>query len=108
VSSYLNAVLNDLEGDPSARERLRALLIDESPSGLLTPSDAAERLGIHPKTLTRASAAGRVTGAVRVGRHWRFDPTTLALQPPAGTPLVITPTRRSGSTSAATAIRGEL
>jgi len=105
--SILHAVLDDLEANPAACERLRALLTDESPTGLLTPSDAAERLGVHPKTLTRAAAAGRVTGAVRAGRHWRFDPATLVLQPPAGTPPVIVPlARRSGTSTVADSIRG--
>lgn len=107
MSAYLSAVLADLEEDPAAPERPRALLTDDSPRGLLTPANAAERLGVHPKTLTRPAANGRVPGATRVGRHWRFDPAMLALQPPAGTALVITPLpRRSGSSSVADASRG--
>ena len=55
------------------------------------PSEAAGRLGVHPKTLTRAAAAGRVAGARRVGRHWRFDPAELALEPPRGAPAAPDP-----------------
>lgn len=46
------------------------------------------RVSVHPKTLTRAAAAGRVRGATRVGRAWRFAAADLALDPPS----VILPT----------------
>jgi excisionase family DNA binding protein len=79
------AILDELRANPGARRELRTLL-DERKSNdrLLSPSDAAEHLGVHPKTLTRAAAAGRVAGARRVGRHWRFEPAELALEPPRG------------------------
>lgn len=77
------AILDELSANPDACQELRALLnARTSDDRLLTPREAAERLGVHPKTLTRAAAAGRVAGARRVGRHWRFDPTELALEPP--------------------------
>jgi hypothetical protein len=60
------------------------------------------------KTLTRAAAAGRVRGATRVGRAWRFAAADLALDPPS----VILPTpappgraRESAGGGAAAAIR---
>jgi excisionase family DNA binding protein len=82
------AILDELRADEDARRELRELLGERDPGGhrLLSPSEAATRLGVHPKTLTRAAAAGRVTGARRVGRHWRFDPAALALHAPGHTP----------------------
>jgi hypothetical protein len=50
--------------------------------------------GIHPKTLTRAAAAGQVAGARRVGRHWRFDPAELILAPPHSPPGTSAPNPR--------------
>jgi hypothetical protein len=75
----------------------------EDGEALLTPALAARRLRVHPKTLTRAAAAGRVHGAVRAGRSWRFRADLLALDPPSGVRLAPAPltaratrTRRSG------------
>jgi excisionase family DNA binding protein len=89
------AILDELRANPGARRELRTLL-DERKSNdrLLSPSEAAEHLGVHPKTLTRAAAAGRVAGAKRVGRHWRFDPAELALEPPRGTSAAPRPLAR--------------
>lgn len=74
----------------SLAERLRPYLVPDEDQ-LLTPAEAAARLSLHPKTLTRAAAAGRVPGAMRIGRAWRFRPSELALEPPAG--VRPTPTR---------------
>jgi excisionase family DNA binding protein len=84
MSALVAAILDELRADREARRELRELLGEREPAGhrLLSPIEAATRLGVHPKTLTRAAAAGRVTGARRVGRHWRFDPDALALHPP--------------------------
>ena len=77
------AILDELRANPGARQELRTLLTErKSNERLLSPNEAAEQLGVHPKTLTRAAAAGRVAGARRVGRHWRFDPAEPALEPP--------------------------
>ena len=52
------AILDELRANPSARHELRALLGGRtSENRLLPPREAARRLGIHPKTLTRAAAA---------------------------------------------------
>jgi excisionase family DNA binding protein len=39
---------------------------------LLTSTEAAGMLRLHPVTLRRMAREGRVTGAVRVGARWRF------------------------------------
>lgn len=38
----------------------------------ITINDAAEILGIHPRTVTRFIVAGKLKGA-KVGRTWRLD-----------------------------------
>jgi excisionase family DNA binding protein len=77
---------------------------------LLSPAEAAARLGIHPKTLTRAAREGRVPGARRVGRGWRFDPSLLDLLPVARPSVRPSPPRREvrhtrSSSAAVEAIR---
>ena len=88
-------------------ERLRPLL-ERQDDELLTPAVAAARLHIHPKTLIRAAADGRVPGAERVGRAWRFRSDQLTLLSPAGITPAPAPRarRRDGRRSAADAIRG--
>lgn len=110
--TLLSTIINELRNDPDAVRELRDLLTDqERGNGLLTPAEAAARLCVHPKTLTRAAAAGRVLGAVRVGRHWRFDRAVLALEPPAGVSSVPAPIARLHPRTgrrAADAIRGAI
>lgn len=103
------ALLGELRSNPGACQELRALLNErDTDHRLLSPTEAAARLGVHPKTLTRAAAAGRVAGSRRVGRHWRFDPADLALEPvdrPSATPAVVTRLRSRARGGAADAIR---
>ena len=89
LSSLARVLLASL--DDKALDQLAEMLAPRlaravaQPAGvLLTPNQAAELLSVHPKTLTRAAAAGRVRGAVRVGRAWRFAAGELALGPPVG------------------------
>lgn len=39
---------------------------------LLTTEEAALLLKIHPKTLVRWLEAGRIVGAMKLGRQWRI------------------------------------
>jgi excisionase family DNA binding protein len=93
-------------------ERLRPHLQSDgkqSDERLLTPSEAAERLGVHPKTLTRAAKQGRVDGAERAGRSWRFNGAELRLRPPENVHVTPPPPRsrqRPAVSTAAAAIRG--
>ena len=38
----------------------------------LTVHDVAELTGVHPATVRRLARAGRLAGAYKVGRQWRF------------------------------------
>jgi excisionase family DNA binding protein len=110
VTTLAAALFAEL-GDDELRElasRLRPFLDREHNDDLLTPAQAARRLGVHTKTITRAAGAGRVTGAVRVGRAWRFRSDGLSLDPPAGVaPAPAKPARpKSVASSAVHAIRG--
>lgn len=42
-------------------------------SRLLTAAEVADRLRVSPREIQRLAAAGRLPGAFRVGRLWRFD-----------------------------------
>lgn len=99
LSTFAGAVLAGLTDEQLSllAARLRPHLdATEGASGqLLSPAEAAARLGIHVKTLTRAARNGRVPGARRVGRAWRFDPSLLDLEPVTRTPAVVSSPRRS-------------
>jgi excisionase family DNA binding protein len=56
--------------DPPAGEPLKIA------AALWTPIQAAEFLGLRPKTVARMAARG-VLPAVKLGKHWRFDEMTL-------------------------------
>lgn len=77
------------------------------PEPLLTTAEAAAILGLHPSSLARAAAAGRVVGARRVGRYWRFDGATLELRAPSTTHRSRTPAPQIGGsgTQALAALR---
>lgn len=79
------ALLDALDDDALAQlaERLRPHLrpVENGP-GLLTPEQAAHRLGLHPKTVARMAREGRLAGAVKVGKGWRFRPDGLVPAPP--------------------------
>jgi len=112
MSALAEAVLDAFDDRALAQlaDRLRPYLASPDPYALLTPSAAAERLGLHPKTLVRAAGAGRVPGARRVGSGWRFDPETLDVLPvtrvpPAKTARTLRKTPAK-NTSVVDAIRG--
>ncbi len=43
---------------------------------MLNSSQAAQFLGVHPRTLQRMVARGQIAG-VRVGKLWRFVPSSI-------------------------------
>jgi excisionase family DNA binding protein len=43
---------------------------------LMTSHQAAQLLGVHPRTLQRMVLRGEITG-VRVGKLWRFVPSAI-------------------------------
>lgn len=98
VSAIAGALLAGLTDEQlvALAKRLQPHLRDDGEQGgkLLTPADAAERLGVHAKTLTRAAREGRVPGARRVGRAWRFDASQLDLLPVSRASIRPSPTRR--------------
>jgi hypothetical protein len=96
-------------------QRLIPLLRDANIDVLLSTAEAAARLGVHPKTLTRGARESRVPGARRVGHGWRFDPARLDLlpvstsrvRPTTGSPARPRRTcRNDASSTAVAAIRG--
>jgi excisionase family DNA binding protein len=110
VSAITKAILRDLAPDELAElaSHLRPFLDRDRSNDLLTPTEAAQQLGVHVKTLTRAASAGRVPGAVKVGRGWRFRTDELAMKPPASvsTATAKLARPRASDTGTASAIRG--
>lgn len=114
LSAFAAAVLADLTDEQLSvlAARLRPHLDEdqEAAGRLLTPAQAAATLGIHVKTLTRAAREGRVPGARRVGRCWRFDAAQLDLEPVTRPSSIAPPPalqrrRAHGTSSAVEAIR---
>ena len=111
MSTYLSLLIEELERNPRQRAQVAQMLQphlvpteDNGVPGLLTADQAAARLQVSRRGLVRAAAAGRVPGAERVGRSWRFHADQLALLPSAGTPPAPAPppssaVRAAGSTS---------
>lgn len=106
------ALLAALDDHALARlaERLRPHLdIDRR---LLTATQAADRLGLHPKTVVRMARDGRLP-AVKVGTGWRFDPDQLhptappPPEPARSRPALRVASRRAGERASVRAIRGK-
>lgn len=89
--------------------QLRLYLSDE-PEQLLDAEEKATQLGLHPESLVKMAHAGRVPGARKVGRAWRFPPgqcevlpLVTPLTPDAPAPA---PRRRPAPRRSIAAIRG--
>lgn len=58
----------------------------------------ADLAGINPKTVYRIARSGRLPGAFRIGRSWRFDLDTLeAMTRPETGPQAAEPTEGAAS-----------
>ena len=82
------ALLGVLDEDALAQfaERLRPHLEGHGHGDeLLTPTEVAARLKLHPKTVVRMAREGRIA-AVKVGTSWRFNPDRLDIATGARTP----------------------
>lgn len=90
-------------------DRLRPYLARER-GDLLDAEQTARELGLHPNTLVRMARAGRVTGARKIGREWRFPVDELEILPTSGHRRAALPTipsrARPADGAAAAAIRG--
>jgi excisionase family DNA binding protein len=61
---------------PVASEHATNPIFGPSAQPLLNSSQAAQFLGVHPRTLQRMVRRGEITG-VRVGKLWRFVPSSI-------------------------------
>ena len=88
---------------------LRELLDGASPPALLDAKAKAAQLGLNPESLVRIAREGRIEGARKVGREWRFPSGGCAIAPANRvSPLTVdaSPTaRRATDSPAAAAIR---
>jgi excisionase family DNA binding protein len=107
-----DALLATLDDEHAAQlaERVRAHLSTDH--RLLTATEAAQRLGLHPKTVVRMAREGRLPAA-RIGNGWRFHADQLhpSPPPPATTPkpqpALRAVTRRRDEPASVRAIRGD-
>ena len=63
------------QSTPEAGQRIATQRVKDF-EPLLTDAEAAELLGLHPKTIQRLARTGELP-AVRVGRYWRFRASAL-------------------------------
>jgi excisionase family DNA binding protein len=61
---------------PIASEHAVANIFGPGAAPLLDSHEAAQFLGVHPRTLQRMVLRGEISG-VRVGKLWRFVPSAL-------------------------------
>ncbi len=61
---------------PVASERGATPIFGPEAQPLLNSNQAAQFLGVHPRTLQRMVVRGQITG-VRVGKLWRFVPSSI-------------------------------
>jgi excisionase family DNA binding protein len=61
---------------PVASERVLSNFFGPGSAPLLDSHEAAQFLGVHPRTLQRMVLRGEISG-VRVGKLWRFVPSAL-------------------------------
>ena len=109
--SLVDLIVEELREHPEKADAIRAVLEDARDERLLTTSEAADLLGVHPDTLTRAAREGRCRGAQRAGvKLWRFRSSELEILPPQPPDITAVgnghPTRRPGRSPAASAIAG--
>ena len=112
IVAALLAELDDAGLDELARRlapRLAAVSSISDRSGLTT-AQAAQRAGLHERTIRRALAARTLDGATVAGR-WRIDPDALAAWLDTGAPTSALPIgtngrRHRGATTGADAIAG--
>ncbi len=115
ISAALVAAVLD---DSDALDKLAAALgprlaavttTGDNPAGLTT-AQAAQRAGLHERTIRRALAAGTLAGRTVAGR-WRIDPESLDEWLSVGAPTSTAPTHHNGrgkatATAGADAISG--
>ena len=63
---------------PVVSERATGAVFGPSAQPLLNSNQAAQFLGVHPRTLQRMVRRGEING-VRVGKLWRFVPSSIRL-----------------------------
>ncbi|MDQ3630200.1 MAG: helix-turn-helix domain-containing protein [Actinomycetota bacterium] len=108
------ALLDSLDNEALAAlaDRLRPHLTDAELDGnrLLDPREAAARLGLHERTVARMAREGRIPGAMKIGKGWRFPADRLATRPPlrpvAGGDGRPAQARRTPGRASVAAIRG--
>ena len=61
---------------PIQTERFALPIVGRGAEPLLNSHEAAQFLGVHPRTLQRMVIRGEISG-VRVGRLWRFLPSSI-------------------------------
>ncbi len=91
--SLVDLIVEELRRHPEKADEIRAVLEDTCDERLLTTSEAADVLGVHPDTLTRAAregpAAARSARASSSGGSapptWRSFRRSFRTSPPSGT-----------------------
>ncbi len=88
-------VLRLLEVDDEFRHELASMLREEQSSAgaELDSTVAAARLGFNRETVVRMAKGGRIPGAHKQGREWRFPAEGLTVLPAGGREITVTKAR---------------
>ena len=64
-----------------------ALKSGQAMSSLIPAADLARRYGFSPRAIANRCAAGKIPGAVRIGRYWAVPDSTVISRESGGWPL---------------------
>lgn len=113
---FVTAFLDSLDDETLAAvaDRLRPHLTNgHEPEELISSRQAAQALGLNERSVVRMAREGRIPGAVKIGRRWRFPCGPLVVQPTDQPGVALSPPAPMRASSASRrvsveAIRGEL
>lgn len=112
---FVAALLDSLDDETLAAvaERLRPHLSTATDRHeLISSRQAAQALGLNERSVVRMAREGRIPGAVKIGRRWRFPGDSLVVHPPGRPSPSLSPRAARASVAAhrmsVNAIRGEL
>jgi excisionase family DNA binding protein len=114
ASPLVAALLDELRAaEEAVRREIASYLLPElsdEPGRLLDAEEKARQLGLNRETLVRMAREGRVSGARKIGREWRFPRGECEIRqletPLAPERTLRAPTRRPAPRRSVSAIRG--
>ncbi len=95
IAAVMERTIGPTTPQPAASEEPDPLPVEPDPParrGLVGVREAAEILGVHPRTIHRYLSRGEID-AVKIGGHWRIEASSLPHPTRAGPPAPLPPPR---------------